>query len=155
MTSNPTVYTPEKINALFEQYKDQLKNIIKKYDDDYGSKSFSSAETYNGDIDPETGNVLENLKLTLTTKGFIYTVTSNGNEAATGDSTILLTNKNRAHFTANYKTSALNINGTGSNGNTCMMYCGALKYADEWKVSTNCLIYYNGNVVNNTAKNWD
>ena len=151
---NPTVYTPEKINALFEQYKDQLKNIIKKYDEEKGSKSFSSAETYNGDIDPETGNVLQNLQLTLTTKGFIYTVTSNGNEAATGDSTILLTNKNRAHFTANYKTSALNINGTGSNGNTCMMYCGAMKYDDEWRVSTNCLIYFNGKVVANTDSIW-
>ena len=151
---NPAVYTPEKINALFEQYKDQLKNIIKKYDEEKGSKSFSSAETYNGDIDPETGNVLQNLQLTLTTKGFIYTVTSNGNEAQAGDSTILLTNKNRAHFTANYKTSALNINGTGSNGNTCMMYCGALKYADEWKVSTNCLIYFNGKVVANTDSIW-
>ena len=148
------MYTPEKINALFEQYKDQLKNIIKKYDDEKGSKSFSSAETYNGDIDPKTGDVLQNLQLTLTTKGFIYTVTSNGNEAENGDSTILLTNKNRAHFTANYKTSALNINGTGSNGNTCIMYCGALKYSGEWKVSTNCLIYYNGNTVSNTAKDW-
>lgn len=151
---NPAVYTPEKINALFEQYKDQLKDIIKKYDDDNGSKSFSSAETYNGDIDPETRNVLEDLQLTLTTKGFIYTVTSNGNTPATGDSTILLTNKNRAHFTANYKTSALNINGTGSNGDTCIMFCGALKYNDEWSVSTNCLIYFNGKVVANTDSKW-
>ncbi len=151
---NPALYTPNKINALFEQYKEQLKAIIEEYDAQNGSKSFSSAETYDGDIDPTTGNVLNDLQLTLTTKGFIYTVTSNGNQAATGDSTILLTNKNRAHFTANYKTSALNINGTGSNGDTCLMFCGAMKYNGEWSVSTNCLIYHNGNVAVNTDSTW-
>ena len=41
---NPAVYTPEKINALFEQYKDQLKAIIAKYDEDYGSRSFTSTD---------------------------------------------------------------------------------------------------------------
>ena len=151
---NPAVYTPDKITALFEQYKGQLKDIIKKYDDDNGSKSFSAAETYNGDIDPDTRNVLQDLQLTLTTKGFIYTVTSNGNNPETGDSTILLTNKNRAHFTANYKTSALNINGTGSNGDTCLMFCGAMKYNGVWSVSTNCLIYRNGRVAVNTDSSW-
>ena len=133
---NPEVYTPQKINELFVQYKDQLKDIIKKNDDANGSKKFSGAESYyKTHIDPVTGErvfdtvwdeetetYVKVLDLTLTTRGFIYTVTTNGNQPAAGDATIELTNKNRAHFTANYKTSDLNINGTGSNGNTCMLY---------------------------------
>ena len=96
------------------------------------------------------------LDLTLTTKGFIYTVVSNGNEKEKPDDAVAnLTNKNRAHFTATYKTSALNVNNTGSNGNTCLMYCGALKYGNDWSVSTNCLIYYNGHVVSNIADAWE
>lgn len=35
------------------------------------------------------------------------------------------------------------------------MYCGAVKYDGEWKVSTNCLIYYNGEAVKNTANKWE
>lgn len=58
---NPELYTLNKINALFEQYKTQLKEIIAKYDHDKGSKSFSSAETYNGAIDTITGDVSESL----------------------------------------------------------------------------------------------
>ena len=152
--SHPEIYTPEKINTLFEQYKDQLNSIIQKNDKDNGSKSFSSDETYIGDIDEETGEV-NNLSLTLTTKGYIYTVVSNGNEAEEGDSTATLTNKNRTQFTISYKTSALNINHTNSKGNTCLMYCGALKYNGEWNVSTNCLIYYNGKAVNNADDHWE
>ena len=165
---NPEVYTPQKINELFVQYKDQLKDIIKKNDDANGSKKFSGAESYyKTHIDPVTGErvfdtvwdeetetYVKVLDLTLTTRGFIYTVTTNGNQPAAGDATIELTNKNRAHFTANYKTSDLNINGTGSNGNTCMLYCGALKFKNEWSVSTNCLIYHNGAVVGNTESEW-
>ena len=145
---------------MFEQYKDQLAAIIADYDAKNSSKPFSVANTYEGDVvNADPVEVDSELHLTLTTKGFIYTVTSNGNTAASGDATILLTNKNRAHFTATYKTSALNVNGTGSSGDTCMMYCGALKYDNgnkvEWKISTNCLIYFNGEVVSNTADNWD
>lgn len=151
---NPDVYTPEKINALYEQYKDQLLDIIKNYDREYGSKSFSTAHTYNGAID-ENGDLSTELQLTLTTKGYIYTVVSNGNTAAANDAVINLTNKNRAQFTMIYKTSALNVNGTGSNGDTCLMYCAALKYQDNWSISTNCLIYRNGEVVRNTAANWN
>ena len=44
---NPEVYTPEKINALFEQYKAQLKQIIQDYDTKYSSQPFSVAHTYN------------------------------------------------------------------------------------------------------------
>ncbi len=149
---NPEVYTPEKIDELFEQYKDQLKEIVQKHDEETGSKQFSSAETYDGAID-ESG-VNTELKLTLTTKGYIYTVVSNGNTPKNGDSTANLTNKNRVQFTTVYKTSALNINNTGSNGDTCLMYCAALKYQNNWSVSSNCLIYHNGEVVDNTAKKW-
>ncbi|MED9970558.1 MAG: Cna B-type domain-containing protein [Ruminococcus sp.] len=152
---NPDVYTPKKINALFEQYKNQLKEIIKENDEKNGSKQFSSAETYSGDIDKDTREINSTLNLTLTTKGYIYTVVSNGNKPQTGDSTAKLTNKNRVQFTMSYKTSALNINNTGSNGNTCLMYCAALKYKGEWSVSSNCLIYYNGEVVDNTAESWE
>ena len=153
--NHPDIYTPEKINALFEQYKDQLKEIIQENDELNGSKSFTSNETYQGDIDENTGEVTETLSLTLTTKGYIYTVTSNGNEPAPGDATIQLSNKNRVQFTVDYKTSALNINNTNPNGDTCLMYCGAVKYDGEWKVSTNCLIYYNGEAVKNTANKWE
>ncbi len=151
---NPDIYTPQRVNALFEQYKDQLKEIIIKYDKEKGIKQFSSAETFDGAIDPDTGDYSETLQLTLTTKGYIFTVVSNGNEPEQGEATINLTNKNRAHFTANYKTSALNINNTGSNGNTCLLYCSALKYDDTWSVSTNCLIFYNGKVTDNFASEW-
>ena len=93
---NPEVYTPEKINALFEQYKAQLKQIIQDYDTKYSSQPFSVAHTYNGDIGAEN-NVDSELKLTLTTKGFIYTVVSNGNTPENqNDKTIKLTNKNSA-----------------------------------------------------------
>ena len=153
--NHPEVYTPEKINALFEQYKPQLKELIKTNDEENGSKPFTSNETYNGDIDTTTGKVNSALNLTLTTKGYIYTVTSNGNSPAPGDSTTTLTNKNRMQYTISYKTSALNLNNTGTSGNTCLMYCGALRYAGEWSVSTNCLIYYNGKVVANTASTWE
>ena len=153
--NNPEIYTPERINALFNQYKDQLKGLIRDNDLENGSKPFSSNVTYDGDIDAETGEAVDTLQLTLTTKGYIYTVVSNGNEAASGDSTVLLTNKNRAQFTISYKTSALNINNTNAKGNTCLMYCGALKYNGEWSISTNCLIYYNGETVDNTAKSWE
>ena len=155
---NPTVYTPQRVSALFDQYKDQLKGIIEKFEAD-NARQFTSAETFNGDInpepDPETGKywVNPNLNLTLTTKGYIYNVTSNGGEPK-DNTEMKLTNKNRAHFTITYKTSALNVNGTGSNGDTCLIYCGAMKYGDEWKVSTNCLIYYNGSVVKNTDESW-
>ncbi len=149
---NPEVYTPERINALFEQYKGQLKEIVQKYDEKNGSKQFSSAETYSGAVDENGVNT--ELKLTLTTKGYIYTVVSNGNTPQNGDSTAKLTNKNRVQFTTVYKTSALNINNSGSNGDTCLVYCAALKYQGEWSVSSNCLIYHNGEVVDNTAKNW-
>ncbi|MBR1482320.1 MAG: Cna B-type domain-containing protein [Ruminococcus sp.] len=149
---NPNIYTPEKINALFEQYKNQLIDIIRKNDEKNGSKQFSSAENYDGAIDENGVNT--EIKLTLTTKGYIYTVVSNGNTPENGDSTAKLTNKNRVQFTTVYKTSALNINNTGSNGDTCLMYCAALKYQGEWSVSSNCLIYHNGEVVDNTAKNW-
>ncbi len=149
---NPEVYTPEKIDALFEKYKDQLKEIVRKNDEKNGSKQFSSAETYDGAIDENGVNT--ELKLTLTTKGYIYTVVSNGNTPQNGDSTAKLTNKNRVQFTTVYKTSALNINNTGSNGDTCLMYCAALKYQGEWSVSSNCLIYHNGEVVDNTAQSW-
>ena len=152
---NPDVYTPEKINALFEQYKNQLKELIKTNDEENGSKKFSSAETYSGDIDKITKEVNSTLNLTLTTKGYIYTVVSNGNTPLPGDSTAKLTNKNRVQFTMSYKTSALNINNTGSNGDTCLMYCAALKYNGTWSVSNNCLIYYNGEVVDNTAASWE
>ena len=151
---NPTVYTPARINALFTQYIAQLLAIIEAYDENYGSKSFSTAHTYDGAVD-ENGQLDTELKLTLTTKGYIYTVVSNGNTPAAGDSTIQLTNKNRAQFTAVYKTSALNVNSTGSNGDTCLMYCAALKYNDVWSLSTNCLIYRNGEVVRNTATGWN
>ncbi len=150
---NPQIYTPEKVNALFEQYKNQLKEIVKKFDDEQGSKPFTSAETYDGDIDAD-GNVTSELKLTLTTKGYIYTVLPKGKTGEEGESTTSLTNKNRVQFTMVYKTSALNINNTGSNGDTCLMYCAALKYKGEWSVSSNCLIYYNGEVVDNTANKW-
>lgn len=175
---NPEVYTPKKINELFEHYKNQLKEIVEKHDNTTGSHPFSSAESYyktvldeaTGEyvyekaIDAETGqeivdedgNNVKVLDLTLTTKGFIYTVVSNGNEKEKPDDAVAnLTNKNRAHFTATYKTSALNVNNTGSNGNTCLMYCGALKYGNDWSVSTNCLIYYNGHVVSNIADAWE
>lgn len=151
---NPEVYTPKKINELFEHYKNQLKEIVEKHDNTTGSHPFSSAESYyktvldeaTGEyvyekaIDAETGqeivdedgNNVKVLDLTLTTKGFIYTVVSNGNEKEKPDDAVAnLTNKNRAHFTATYKTSALNVNNTGSNGNTCLMYCGALKYGND------------------------
>lgn len=152
--NHPELYTPEKINALFEQYKDQLKDIIDTHDKQTGSNSFSESHTYDGDINSETGNVDTTLSLTLTTKGYIYTVTSNGNEAAQGDRTAALTNRNRAQFTTTYKTSALNVNGAGTSGNTCLMYCAALKYQGEWSVSTNCLIYFNGEAVKNIDKSW-
>lgn len=152
---NPEIYTPEKINALFEQYKEQLTEIIRKYDEQQGSKQFSSAETFNGAIDPITGEVSESLQLTLTAKGYIYTVTSNGNTPGKDDATIKLSNKNRAQFTVTYKTSALNINNTGSNGDTCLVYCGAIKYNGTWNIGTNCLIYYNGKVVDNTSSVWN
>lgn len=151
---NPQIYTPKKVNALFEQYKSQLKELIEKYDEEHGSKPFTSAETYDGDIDKETGEVTTELKLTLTTKGYIYTVVPKGKTGEEGESTTLLTNKNRVQFTMVYKTSALNINNTGSNGDTCLMYCAALKYKDKWSISSNCLMYYNGEVVENTANKW-
>lgn len=151
---NPKVYTPDKINALFEQYKGQLVDIIDKFDKQQGSKQFSSAETFAGALDPLTGDLDKTLNLTLTTKGYTYTVTSNGNTPGENDATIKLSNKNRAQFTVTYKTSALNLNNTGSNGNTCLVYCGALKYNGTWNISTNCLIYYNGNVVDNTSSVW-
>ncbi len=151
---NPKVYTPDKINALFEQYKGQLVDIIDKFDKKQGSKQFSSAETFAGALDPLTGDLDKTLNLTLTTKGYTYTVTSNGNTPGENDATIKLSNKNRAQFTVTYKTSALNLNNTGSNGNTCLVYCGALKYNGSWNISTNCLIYYNGNVVDNTLSVW-
>lgn len=153
--NHPEIYTPEKINALFEQYKDQLIGIIQENDTNNGSKPFTLDKTYDGALDDETGELLSNLQLTLTTKGYIYTVVSNGNTAGAGESTANLTNKNRAHFTISYKTSALNINNTGSKGNTCLMYCGALKYNGEWSLSTNCLIYFNGKVVDNTSDKWE
>ena len=91
----------------------------------------------------------------LTTKGYIYTVVSNGNTAANGDKTTELTNKNRSHFTVAYKTTALNVNNSGSNGDTCLVYFGALKYNENWSISTNCLIYYNGKAVSNIAASWN
>ncbi|MEE3427368.1 MAG: Cna B-type domain-containing protein [Ruminococcus sp.] len=153
--NHPEVYTPERINKLFLQYKEQLKDIIEKYDRELGSKTFSAAQSYNGAVDETTGEIDTSLSLTLTTKGYIFTVVSNGNTPAAGDSTASLTNKNRAQFTPVYKTSALNVNGTGSNGDTCLMYCAALKYQGEWSVSNNCLIYLKGDVVKNTADSWN
>ncbi len=151
---NPDVYTPVKINALFEQYKDQLKDIVETYDEKSGSKSFNTAHTYDGALD-ENGDLDTTLNLTLTTKGYIFTVTSNGNTPAAGDLTAKLTNKNRVQFTTVFKTSALNVNNTGSSGDTCLMYCAALKYQDDWSISTNCLIYHNGEAVSNTAADWN
>jgi hypothetical protein len=151
----PDVYTPKTINALFEQYKDQLKELIKENDRKNGSKAFSSDKTYAGDIDEATGEVDSTLNLTLTTKGYIYTVVSNGNTPETGAATATLSNKNRVQFTMVYKTSALNVNNTGTKGDTCLMYCGAVNYNGEWSVSTNCLIYRNGEVVDNTADTWE
>lgn len=153
--NRPDVYTPDKVDALFNQYKNQLKELIRKNDEKNGSKPFTSDETYAGDIDKATGDVDSVLNLTLTTKGYIYTVVSNGNTPKPGDSTAVLSNKNRVQFTMVYKTSALNVNHTGTKGNTCLMYCGAVKYNGEWSVSTNCLIYYNGEVVDNTADSWE
>ena len=152
---NSTVYTPERINALFLQYKEQLKGIIEEYDGKYGSKSFSDYRTLTGDIDEESGKVDADLQLVLTTKGFIYTVVSNGNTAGQNDAVTELTNKNRTHFTAAYKTTALNVNNTGSNGDTCLVYFGALKYNNNWSISTNCLIYFNGNAVDNIKNTWE
>ena len=152
---NSTVYTPERINALFLQYKEQLKGIIEEYDGKYGSKSFSDYRTLTGDIDEESGKVDADLQLVLTTKGFIYTVVSNGNTAGQNDAVTELTNKNRTHFTAAYKTTALNVNNTGSNGDTCLVYFGALKYGNDWSISTNCLIYFNGNAVDNIKNTWE
>lgn len=37
---------------------------------------------------------------------------------------------------------------------TCLLFCGAVKYNNDWKVSTNCLIYYNGKAINNTDTAW-
>ena len=91
----------------------------------------------------------------MTTKGFIYTVVSNGNTAGQNDAVTELTNKNRTHFTAAYKTTALNVNNTGSNGDTCLVYFGALKYGNDWSISTNCLIYFNGNAVDNIKNTWE
>lgn len=161
--NRPDIYTPEKIDALFVQYQEQLKDIIEDYDKNNGSKSFTTEQLFDGAVvettDETTGEttveISDQLQLTLTAKGYIYTVTSNGNTAAQGDSTAKLTNKNRAQFTISYKTSALNVNHTGTKGDTCLMYCGALKYNGEWKISTNCLIYYNGEAVKNTADHWE
>ena len=150
--SNPSVYTPAKITELFENYQTQLKSIIEAHE---ATAPFSiTNQLFNGGINTTTGNYDSTINLTLTTKGYVYTVTSNGNEAGTGESTIELTNKNRAQFTISYKTSALNIDGTNTNGNTCLMYSGAMKYNGTWNISNNCLIYYNGHVVDNAATSW-
>ena len=58
-------------------------------------------------------------------------------------------------YTIAYKTSALNVNNTGTDGDTCLMFCAALKYDGVWSVSNNCLIFYNGNSVSNTASTWE
>ena len=150
--SNPSVYTPAKITELFENYQTQLKSIIEAHE---ATAPFSiTNQLFNGGINTTTGNYDSTINLTLTTKGYVYTVTSNGNEAGIGESTIELTNKNRAQFTISYKTSALNIDGTNKNGNTCLMYSGAMKYNGTWNISNNCLIYYNGHVVDNAATSW-
>ena len=151
---NPEIYTPQKVNELFMQYKDQLKTMIEDNDSKNGSSPFTVAKTYTGDIDLTSKELNSELQVTLTTKGFIYTVSTNGNPVGPEDATIELSNRNRAQFTYSYKTSALNVNGTGSNGNTCLVYCGAVRCSGKWSVSTNCLLYFNGKAVENTEDAW-
>ena len=131
---NPEIYTPQKVNELFMQYKDQLKTMIEDNDSKNGSSPFTVAKTYTGDIDLTSKELNSELQVTLTTKGFIYTVSTNGNPVGPEDATIELSNRNRAQFTYSYKTSALNVNGTGSNGNTCLVYCGAVRCSGKWSV---------------------
>ena len=141
---NPTTYTPDKINSLFNEYKNQLTTLIRLHDQ-ASEFAFNEKKAYTHDTD-------STLRLTLTTRGFIYTVTSNGNTAADGEPTIQLTNKNRGQFTISYKTSTLV---KGDSNPTCLVFCGAVKYGDEWKISDNCLIYRNGAVTDNTKTSWN
>lgn len=152
--NNSNVYTPKKITELMEQYKEQLIDIIKAHEADKDENAVFGkgvSNTFTGDIDPVTGVYNPSINLTLTTKGYIYTVTSNGNDLGEGEKSILLTNKNRAQYTISYKTSAL----IQPSRPTCLVYVGAMKYNGTWSISPNCLIYKNGEVVSNDAASWE
>ena len=138
---NPTTYTPAKINQLFNDYKGQMKTLIEL-------KESSPEFTFNEKHEFTSPNAVN---LTLTTRGFIYTVTSNGNSAGPGEPEITLTNKNRGQLTVSYKTSTLVKD---NDKPTCLVYCGAVKYKGDWKISDNCLIYRNGVVTDNTNTSW-
>ena len=141
---HPETYTPAKINELFNANKSQLLSII-QFNETNRNFSFSGRD--NGKESYTDGTI----NLTLTTRGFIYTVTSNGNTAAAGEPEIQLTNKNRGQLTVSYKTSTL----IQPAKPTCLVYCGAVKYNGQWKISDNCLIYRNGDVTDNTKTSWN
>lgn len=138
---DPTTWTDERINSLFEKYRGQLKDLIKTYGD---SGYFKQSKTFATDI--------PDFNLTLTTYGYVYAAEKSIDTGTEGLTTATLTNKNRMQFVTKYTTKDLHPDYTDddknvknyANKDVCFISVGAMYYgtsdSSEWIISDNCLI---------------
>lgn len=126
------------IMALFNQYKDQLVEILTAK----AANAFNSVNNISflnpASISINGQNVTE---VTLTTRGFVRNAFRTDNVFTQTEPT----SKNRVQYTLSIKTATLKAD-------TKLMFVGAMYYngnyesgVSHWKTSDNCLIYENGN----------